>query len=329
MYESPNGASEDVLHQTDSKTAAKDTKKQPSITTNDLTKTVEVFLNKNGENQDENNQITQEVDLHSDELAISSEVSNVGLPFPCDESSAKSREKSNLNYNENLMMIDDDCAILPDSITSTKIANKKSSTNDGSSALLILSKNQPKSNNSSAVLSASLKACFKINVEQLRAGLTTSTSKITSSLSNKETKDLSLIQLYLALNKPSVICLKYDWIITQSHSGCSNFAKPHPVANIADNAESNSSLFTLNSSQNQQQRFYIETLANVGASFLNDLHSKNSNAASANVFVAPTALPCSNNVATSNLPLNGISKTAAAVFYFYFFETVLLFKGEY
>jgi hypothetical protein len=227
-------------------------------------------------------------------------------------------DKSHLNY-ENLMTIDDknECyidenAILPDNVVN-KSKKKPSESASGSAPatvpLLTLSNNhQPSKPQSSSSLSLSLRACFKLNVEQLKAGLTAKTSKITSNLesSQEETKDLTLIQLYLALNKPSVIRLKYDWILTHSTKN-----KPTDLdrAECATTIATSSSLSTLASSQNQQQRFYIETLANVGASFLNDIQSKNN--PNSNIFVQPqaTSQPYNNNnINYSNLPYNGISK---------------------
>ncbi len=103
---------------------------------------------------------------------------------------------------------------------------------------------------------------FQLNVEQLKSGLTAFSSNI-SSTSNKETKDLTMLQLYLAFNKPQIIKLKYDWVLVN---------------------KSNSGQFTYNSfaqNHNRQQRFYLDSLASVANSFLNDLQkAKNESVAS-------------------------------------------------
>jgi hypothetical protein len=299
---------DDAQHHLDLKNNLKDSKNSRTIVTNDSTKTIEVYLNNkntNGEKQAISSSNFPSV--NSEEISAELSESPNKFSFSNEEYPTKLIEKKHMNYDENLMMIDDDCAILPDDFTS----NNKNLPTTGMANSTIqsigTSKNQPKTS-----LSSTLKSCFKINVEQLKAGLTTNTSKITSNLSNRETKDLTLIQLYLALNKPNVIRLKYDWILTHSNPSIS-VGKVSSVTNLANDIESQTSVLTLHSSQNQQQRFYIETLANVGASFLNDLQAKNNSFNSNNnVFLVPTVLPHSNGVSNTKVPSNGIPKAANA-----------------
>ena len=319
-------AHDDVQHQSDIvKNNAKDNKNSRTIVTNELTKTIEVYFN-NNVNQSNNTGENQNVDVSNfNPLSNSEEVSKeestenpTKFQFNTEEEEEdplRSLDKKPMNYDENLMMIDDDCAILPDDFSNNNNNKKLPLTENAISSSSTQMQGTAK-NNSKTSLSSSLKSCFKINVEQLKAGLTTNTSKITSNLSNKETKDLTLIQLYLALNKPNIIRLKYDWILTHSNPSTSFVSKVPSAPNLADEAGSQTSLLTLHSSQNQQQRFYIETLANVGASFLNELLAKNNSNSNpnsnANLFVIPTALPHNNGVANANLPSNGISKAANA-----------------
>jgi hypothetical protein len=316
-------AHDDVQHQSDLKNNVKDNKNSRTIVTNELTKTIEVYFN-NNVNPSNNTGENQNVDVSNfNPLSNSEEVSKeestenpTKFQFNTEEDPLRSLDKKPMNYDENLMMIDDDCAILPDDFSNNN-NNKKLPLNENAISSSSTQMQGTTKNNSKTSLSSSLKSCFKINVEQLKAGLTTNTSKITSNLSNKETKDLTLIQLYLALNKPNIIRLKYDWILTHSNPSTSFASKQVSSApNLADEAGSQTSLLTLHSSQNQQQRFYIETLANVGASFLNELLAKNNSNSNtnsnANLFVIPTALPHNNGAANSNLPSNGISKAANA-----------------
>lgn len=131
--------------------------------------------------------------------------------------------------------------------------------------------------NRSAQKKSFSRICYQLTAEQLRAGVTASscsltTTTTTSSQSNsKESKDLTFIQLYLALNKPKVISLKYDWL---SSVGANSFK-------------------SLASIQNQQQRFYIDTLASVASSYLNELTQRVKSAPASSTSDNQTATPSS------------------------------------
>ncbi len=113
---------------------------------------------------------------------------------------------------------------------------------------------------------------FQLSAQQLRSGLTVNTSQLTSSLT-KEHRDLTFTQIYLALNKPSIIKFEYDWISSSKQ----------PII-ISSNETNTEAVFSTSSSliynQNQRQRFYIDTLASVAASFLKDLQNSNTKAIS-------------------------------------------------
>lgn len=153
----------------------------------------------------------------------------------------------------------DDCAVDPDNFpTSSKQSSKKT--------------NIPGLN----------KNC-QLNAEQIKNGLTAKSCHITSN--GKDLKELTFIQLYLALNKPSAIKLKYDWIIGENN----NENNPNSML-ISNNAQltaqssssSSSSIQTLSSKQNLQQRFYLDTLASVAASFLNEIQKSKTENSSLN-----------------------------------------------
>ena len=110
-----------------------------------------------------------------------------------------------------------------------------------------------------------------VSLEQLRSGLTAASARTLAS-SSKECKDLTFVHLYSALKKPDAIHLRYDWV-----------APPASIS-LVNNAGGTASMSPVSMqhtacsfSQNQRQRFYIETLASVAASFLNDMQPPKSN----------------------------------------------------
>ncbi len=179
-----------------------------------------------------------QINLESDQLEINT--NNQTNTIEIQNIEDKDKKTSSKIIEDDIMMMDD-CAIIPDSfptnnITKNKITNKKSNDN---------------------------KICFKLQAEQLKSGLTANNTFLSTS-SNVQpiaSKELSIIQLYLALNKPNTIKLKYDWISINNNSN-----------NI--DMTGNCNYFSSQNSQNQQQRFYIDTLASVAVSFLNELNQK-------------------------------------------------------
>lgn len=147
----------------------------------------------------------------------------------------------------------DDCAVNPDNFN---IGSKQTK-----------SQNHSKLSNESKL---------QLKVDQIKSGLTVNNSFL--NVTNKEKKEINFLQLYLALNKPSTLKLKYDWIIGFNNNS-SDINASSSNSNLSNNAQlcsqsvssSSTSAQTLASKQNQQQRFYIDTLASVAASFLNDM----------------------------------------------------------
>lgn len=106
---------------------------------------------------------------------------------------------------------------------------------------------------------AGKKSNFEINIDQIRSGLTSKNCFVDSN--EKDKKEITFSQLYLALNKPSFLKFKYDWILHKEDS----------VQNNPSNSSSHEALpSNLTNKQNTQQRFYIDTLASVAASFLKE-----------------------------------------------------------
>ena len=110
-----------------------------------------------------------------------------------------------------------------------------------------------------------------VSSEQLRAGLTTANAR-TLACSSKEAKDLTFVHFYSLLKKPVAIHLRYDWVAPPASTS---------LVNNAGGTASMSPVSMLHTacsfSQNQRQRFYIETLASVAASFLNDMQPPKNN----------------------------------------------------
>ena len=203
--------------------------------------------------------------MESDQLEINTNNQTNTIEIQNFEDTEKSK-KSNLVEDDIMMM--DDCAIIPDSFpTNNPIQNKNNI-------------NNKKSNDN--------KIRFKLQADQLRSGLTASNTFLssTSNIQPIASKELSIIQLYLALNKPNIIKLKYDWIIINKNSTNSELTN-----------SGNANYYSSQNSQNQQQRFYIDTLASVALSFLNELNQKT---------IAQTA---SNTPSNSNNNINQVLKS--------------------
>ncbi len=101
---------------------------------------------------------------------------------------------------------------------------------------LNLEKAKPQ-NNKKQIITQSNVYRTQFNIEQFKAGLT-----------NKS--EITFIQLYLALNKPTVIKLKYEW--------------QHIKTKLVNNE-------TTNVEQIDKQRFYIQILAKVAESYLSEM----------------------------------------------------------
>lgn len=103
------------------------------------------------------------------------------------------------------------------------------------------------------------KSDLELNGDQIRSGFTSKNCFL--NVNGKDKKEITFSQLYLALNRPSTLKFKYDWIIEkeeleqiQSASSSSHATLPSMLLN----------------KKNMQQRFYIDTLASVAASFLKE-----------------------------------------------------------
>ena len=114
----------------------------------------------------------------------------------------------------------------------------------------------------------------QFNIDQLKAGLT-----------NKS--DLTFIQLYLALNKPTLIKLKYEW-------------QPIKQQTSIDAIQAS----TANIELIDKQRFYLQVLAKVAESYLSEMkfqHNESLNAAkklTMNEKVAAATKPMANETTT-------------------------------
>lgn len=140
-------------------------------------------------------------------------------------------------------------------------------------------------------------------MDQLRAGLTATNTKIIPDFANtKQLKDLTFGELYLSFNKPEIICLKYDWVnISNSSNNISSCSSSSIVPSTC----------SLDFNKNQRQRFYIDTLASVAASFLKDIQaSKHHNVLQTNNHElnlnnqAPSANKTRSNAKETKLTLN-------------------------
>lgn len=112
---------------------------------------------------------------------------------------------------------------------------------------------------------------YQLEANTLRAGLTSSNSKIPTE--KDDFADLTFTELYLALDKPEKIHFKYEW-------GPLDNSKQSHIKNVCSNSASYVSPLissSLDLNRNQRQRFYIDTLASVAASFLNDIQTSQSN----------------------------------------------------
>lgn len=103
------------------------------------------------------------------------------------------------------------------------------------------------------------KSDSELNIGQIRSGFTSKNCFL--NLNGKDKKEINFSQLYLALNKPSTVKFKYDWIIEKEE------LEQIQSANSSSHATLPSILLN---KQNMQQRFYIDTLASVAASFLKE-----------------------------------------------------------
>jgi len=133
---------------------------------------------------------------------------------------------------------------------------------------------------------------FQLTSSQLKSGLTIDTSYLMSS-QTKEQKDLTFYQIYLAFNKPNQIKFEYDWISSSKQSmmlnsslSCSETIYPSSSSSLIYN-------------QNQRQRFYIDTLASVAASFLRDLQNNTTNT---NTPTATNSAGNLTNIVNKNIP---------------------------
>jgi hypothetical protein len=200
----------------------------------------------------------------------------------------------------------DECAIIPDDFTDRTSLTAKPAID---SKKIATSNENIKSNDKSPSNQSKRPTVqtIELTIDQLKSGFTANSTLYQAS--NDEKKEVTFLELYQALNKqptPSnLLKLKYDWIVTLPNdpvgpnTSVNNISPNQPInmfsyfysqhnnnmANQApsNNSSSSSSLFTLSSFHNQQQRFYIDTLASVAASFLNDLQKpKNTNENNAN-----------------------------------------------
>jgi hypothetical protein len=182
-----------------------------------------------------------QINLESDQLEINTNNQTNTIEIQNIEDTDK---KTSSKIIEDDIMMMDDCAIIPDSFPTNNTNHNKNN-----------NINNKKSNDN--------KIRFKLQADQLKSGLTASNTLLSSIVNIQPiaSKELSIIQLYLALNKPNTIKLKYDWII---------------INNCSNNSEltGNVNYFSSQNNQNQQQRFYIDTLASVAVSFLNELNQK-------------------------------------------------------
>ncbi|CAF0748523.1 unnamed protein product [Brachionus calyciflorus] len=153
----------------------------------------------------------------------------------------------NSSFNEAELISDnpmgiDDCAVNPDNFLSNR-------------------KQLPETPSSSS--SSQKKTEFHLNPKQIKSGLTSKNSYI--HVNSKDKKEITFSQVFLALNKPTSLKFKYDWIIEKENSDATT------NINSQSSCSSSSSIQTLTNKNNIQQRFYIDTLASVATSFLKEI----------------------------------------------------------
>jgi hypothetical protein len=203
----------------------------------------------------------------------------------------------------------DDCAIIPDEFTYRNAAKQPTTDNSKKqtvTASTTTGNEKITSNDKSptSLLKQSGVKTVELTVDQLKSGFTAA-STLYATGGGVDKKELTFVELYQSLNKlqptsalsTPVIKFKYDWIVTLPNDPQSAFtnatsnvspnqpinmfsyfySQHNPLAlnnnnnNASVSSSSAASLFTLSSFHSQQQRFYIDTLASVAASFLNDL----------------------------------------------------------
>lgn len=119
----------------------------------------------------------------------------------------------------------------------------------------------------------------EFSIDIIKSGLTWSNASISiSNGTSKEKKELTFSQLYLALNRPNFVKLKYDWII--SSSGAGELDQCDSSGQSSNNLSSLSSQFQLSHHQSQkQQQFYFDAVASTASSFLNEMLKTKTDAA--------------------------------------------------
>ena len=98
----------------------------------------------------------------------------------------------------------------------------------------------------------------QFNVDQLKSGLTVKS-------------DVTFIQLYLALNKPTVIKLKYEW-----HSIKPLYTIPAADCGTVASVDADSAQAITNVELIDNQRFYLQVLARVAESYLSEMKTQSS-----------------------------------------------------
>jgi hypothetical protein len=178
-------------------------------------------------------------------ISVENDADNIKLTDNTQNSNEKVKSNFHMTKSEDLEMSDDANDAIPAMETETepetevdnpKVSKKTSTTK----------KNPPTSRYS-----------FQLLAKQLRNGLTKWNSKSIESNNDNNHQEFTVMQLYLAFNKPAVIKLKYDWVSTTAPAISSS------VDRIVGPNLATSSLIN--------QRFYIDTLKSVAEAFLSEL----------------------------------------------------------
>lgn len=162
----------------------------------------------------------------------------------------------------------DECAIIPDDFSSSNLKRTKTDNNNSD-------KSEKQSSNPTQQQSTPqfISNVLEITFDQLKAGFSSSTAQVSYlESSKKERKELTFADLHELLNKSTngVIRLKYEWSV-KTNNETSTVASQAVNSAVGASSSSSQQQVQALSSSHQQQRFYLETLASVAASFLNDL----------------------------------------------------------
>ena len=253
--------------------------------------------NQNDQNDDENNidQTNQQITTitsSNNEQNISTTIQSIKIRLKSSDENENQKQNKKVNEpaqqqkmplnNLNDSHIDEDDAGILTSLSSTEEEiepqqqqqppQPQPAKQQSTSKKLNLLKSVNNNNNNNKKITQSNIYRTQFNIEQLKSGLTVKS-------------DVTFIQLFLALNKPNIIKLKYEWQQKQS----------------AIKPSSDPSQTITNIELIDNQRFYLQVLAKVAESYLSEIKIQNSENSNEARLIAST------NKKSANQKLKNIS----------------------